>query len=396
MPADQPTGHAGVVAEAVPTAGEAAGNAAVKASGRPAPDPVPVPESSRDRREPEARGRILVVDDHEDNIEVLKVRLESWGYGTDSCSNGTEALAYVEKTPPDLILLDVMMPEISGIEVARRIKGNKALPFIPIIMQTALDSTEDKVEGLEAGADDYITKPIDFAELKARLRSMLRIKRLQEALEEREKELLEVNERLRFMSQTDGLTGLDNRRHLNERIDEMFQHAQRLNEPFSLVMCDLDKFKSVNDTYGHQAGDEVLKALAKILKDEAREIDRVGRYGGEEFMLLLPGTVLDAAVTFAERVRKRIEAHTFTFDGGTLQRTASFGVSGWPHPTIRDSDALVRAADDALYVAKETGRNRVIRYDGDEFNAHQTLKNGADAASRPELATSNAGEPAQR
>jgi two-component system cell cycle response regulator len=391
MPADQPTGHAGVVAEAVTTAGDAAANA----SGRPAPDSVPVTESSR-VREPEARGRILVVDDHEDNIEVLKVRLESWGYGTDSCSNGTEALEYVEKTPPDLILLDVMMPEISGIEVARRIKGNKSLPFIPIIMQTALDSTEDKVEGLEAGADDYITKPIDFAELKARLRSMLRIKRLQEALEEREKELLEVNERLRFMSQTDGLTGLDNRRHLNERIDEMFQHAQRLNEPFSLVMCDLDKFKSVNDTYGHQAGDEVLKALAKILKDEAREIDRVGRYGGEEFMLLLPGTVLDAAVTFAERVRKRIEAHTFTFDGGTLQRTASFGVSGWPHPTIRDSDALVRAADDALYVAKETGRNRVIRYDGDEFNAHQTSKNGADAASRPELATSNAGEPAQR
>ena len=129
-------------------------------------------------------------------------------------------------TPPDLILLDVMMPEISGIEVARRIKANDSLPFIPIIMQTALDSTEDKVEGLEAGADDYITKPIDFAELKARLRSMLRIKRLQEALEERERELLEVNERLRHMSQTDGLTGLDNRRHLNERLEEMFQHAR--------------------------------------------------------------------------------------------------------------------------------------------------------------------------
>ena len=157
-------------------------------------------------------------------------------------------------------------------------------------MQTALDSTEDKVEGLEAGADDYITKPIDFAELKARLRSMLRIKRLQEALEEREKELLEVNERLRYMSQTDALTGLDNRRHLNERIEEMFAHAQAARTSRSrCVMCDLDKFKSVNDTYGHQAGDEVLKQLAAILKEEAREIDRVGRYGGEEFMLLLPG-----------------------------------------------------------------------------------------------------------
>jgi two-component system cell cycle response regulator len=352
---------------------------------------LPVQSTADKAPAAEPRSRILVVDDHEDNIEVLRVRLESWGYGVSAAENGADALAFVERTPPDLILLDVMMPEIDGIEVARRIKANKALPFIPIIMQTALDSTEDKVEGLEAGADDYITKPIDFAELKARLRSMLRIKRLQEALEEREKELLEVNERLRYMSQTDGLTGLDNRRHLNERIDEMFQHAQRLNEPFSLVMCDLDKFKSVNDTYGHQAGDEVLKQLAKILKDEAREIDRVGRYGGEEFMLLLPGTVLDAAVTFAERVRKTIEAHTFTFDGGTLQRTASFGVSGLPHPKVDQSDALVRTADDALYVAKEAGRNRVIRFDGDEFNAHQKAHDGADVAPRPDFAEEEPG-----
>ena len=280
-----------------------------------------------------------------------------------------------------------MMPEMDGNEVARRIKGNTALPFIPIIMQTALDSTDSKVEGLEAGADDYITKPIDFAELKARLRSMLRIKRLQEALEEREKELLEANERLTHMSQTDALTGLDNRRHLNERIDEMFSHAKRLNEPFSLVMCDLDKFKSVNDTYGHQAGDEVLKQLAAILTDEAREIDRVGRYGGEEFMLLLPGTVLDAAVRFAERVRKRIEGHTFTFAEGTLTRTSSFGVAGWPHPKIEQSDDLVRTADDALYVAKETGRNKVVRFDGDEFNAHQAAQDG-DAPPRPDFGAS--------
>jgi two-component system cell cycle response regulator len=208
---------------------------------------------------------------------------------------------------------------------------------------------------------------------------MLRFTGLQEALEERERELLEVNVRLRHMSQTDGLTGLDNRRNLNDRLEEMFHHAQRLSEPFSCVMCDLDHFKSVNDSHGHQAGDEVLKQLSSILKDEAREIDRVGRYGGEEFMLLLPGTVLDAAVTFSERVRKRIEGHTFSFPGGTLGRTASFGVSGWPHPKIRECDSLVRAADDALYVAKEMGRNRVIRFDGAEFNSHLARKDGADA-----------------
>ena len=331
--------------------------------------------------------RILIVDDHEDNVELLRARLESWGYTTETATNGREALSKVEAEPPDLILLDVMMPEIDGIEVARRIKGNDSLPFIPIIMQTALDSTENKVEGLEAGADDYITKPIDFAELKARLTSMLRIKRLQEELQERERQLLEANELLRHTSQTDGLTGLDNRRHLEDRLREMFEHAKRLNEPFSCVMCDLDRFKSVNDTYGHQAGDAVLKQFARILKHEVREIDRVGRYGGEEFMLLLPGTVLDSGVTFAERVRKQVEANTFTFAETSIRRTASFGVSAWPHPRISDCDGLMRAADDALYVAKETGRNRVVRFDSTEFNEHRSAADGSDQPRRDTLAT---------
>jgi two-component system cell cycle response regulator len=278
----------------------------------------------------------------------------------------------VHRTPPDLILLDVMMPTIDGNEVARPIKQNHPQHFNPINIKTPLDSTESKVEGLEAGADDYITKPIEFAELKARLRSMLRIKRLQEELEERERQLLEANERLRHMSRTDGLTGLDNRRFIEQQIDQMFAHGERLSEPLSCVMCDLDRFKSVNDEHGHHAGDAVLKQFAGILKREAREIDRVGRYGGEEFIVLLPGTVLDAAVTFAERVRKSVEAHTFVFDGGSIRRTASFGVAGWPHPRITHSDGLMRAADDALYVAKETGRNRVVRFDSDEFNAHTT------------------------
>jgi diguanylate cyclase (GGDEF)-like protein len=326
----------------------------------------------------ESTGRILVVDDHEDNIELLRARLEAWGYEVESARDGTQALERVHVAPPDLILLDVMMPTVDGNEVARRIKQNPALPFIPIIMQTALDSTESKVEGLEAGADDYITKPIEFAELKARIRSMLRIKRLQEELEERERQLLEANERLRHVSRTDGLTGLENRRFIEQQMDQMFAHSERLQEPLSCVMCDLDRFKSVNDEHGHHAGDAVLKQFAALLKKEAREIDRVGRYGGEEFIVLLPGTVLDAAVTFAERVRKRVEAHTFVFDGGSVCRTASFGVAGWPHPRVSDCDWLVRSADDALYVAKETGRNRVIRYDGEEFNAHTSANGGSE------------------
>src|SRR5512147_237265 len=164
--------------------------------------------------------RILIVDDHEDNIELLRARLEARGYAIDTAMDGEQALSRVAAAPPDLILLDVMMPRIDGFEVVRRLKGDKRLPFIPVILQTALDSTEHKVEGLDAGADDYITKPINFAELEARVKSMLRIKALQE-------ELANANATLLKMSQTDGLTGVDNRRHIEERLTEMYEHATR-------------------------------------------------------------------------------------------------------------------------------------------------------------------------
>jgi diguanylate cyclase (GGDEF)-like protein len=246
-------------------------------------------------------------------------------------------------------------------------------------MQTALDSTERMVAGFEAGADDYVTKPINFAELEARVKSLLRIKALQEALAERERELSEMNDKLLHISLTDGLTGIDNRRSLEQRLHEMFEHSYRLHEPISCVMCDIDHFKKVNDTYGHQVGDKVLKDFASILKTEAREIDRVGRYGGEEFLLLLPGTVLDSAVTFADRLRARVEEHTFSYDGGTLKRTMSCGVAAWPHPRVSDAEAMLRSADDALYVAKELGRNRVVRFDSAEFNAHTESQAEPDA-----------------
>jgi len=316
------------------------------------------------------RARILIVDDREDNIVILKSRLESWGYETETARDGLEALRRIDARPPDLVLLDIMMPQLDGIEVARRVKGNPSLPFIPIIMQTALDSTENKIEGLEAGADDYITKPIDFPELRARLRSMLRIKRLRDQVDERERELLEANERLRIISQTDGLTSLDNRRYLEQRLEEIFAHARRLNEALSCVMCDLDHFKEVNDSFGHQSGDSVLRQFGRILRHEVREVDRVGRYGGDEFMLVLPGAAAEPALRMAERVRRQVESHTFIFGGSTLRRTASFGVATWPHPDVTDAEALVRAADGALYVAKKNGRNRVTGFDSGEFNLH--------------------------
>jgi two-component system cell cycle response regulator len=315
----------------------------------------------------------------------------------EGASDGQAALDAVEGTCPDLVLLDVMMPLVDGMEVVRRLMAKSVaneLPFIPVIMQTALDSTETKVEGLDAGADDYITKPINFAELEARVNSLLRIKGLQSALSARERELSDLNDQLKRISLTDGLTQIENRRSLNERLHEMWQHSVRLHEPISLVMCDIDKFKSVNDDHGHQAGDSVLKEFAQLLKGEAREIDRVGRYGGEEFLLILPGTVLDAAVTFAERLREKVERHTFSYEGGTLCRTMSCGVASSPHPRVKDEDALLRSADDALYVAKETGRNKVVRFDSAEFNAHTQGKGNNSTDGEQPVKEANAGGPA--
>ena len=299
---------------------------------------------------------VLIVDDHPDNVEVLQARLNALGYRTACAQDGETALKMVAQSPPDLILLDVMMPHMDGNEVARRIKADKSLPFIPIIMQTALDSTQSKVVGLDSGADDYVTKPINYAELQARMGAALRVKALQDRISE--------------MAITDGLTGLYNRRHLDERLDEMFEHSARLHEPLSVAMFDIDHFKKVNDTYGHQVGDLVLTQFAQLLKHVARDIDRIGRYGGEEFMVLLPGTVLDAGVTFAKRARQEVETHQFEYNGGVLVCSISAGVAAYPHPRIHTRQQLVKAADNALYVAKTTGRNRVVRFADEDFNAN--------------------------
>ena len=302
-------------------------------------------------------GRILVVDDNQDNIEIIATRLRYRGYEILEAGDGEQALALVREAAPDLILLDVMLPDIDGYEISRRIKGSDDLPFIPIILVTARDSTQDKVAGLDAGADDYLTKPINFPELEARVRSMLRIKRLQDELEEKNKEL----ERL---SISDGLTGLFNHRHIHGLLAEEFERVARTNDCMSVAMFDLDHFKSVNDTYGHQAGDRVLVELADILREVARDVDRLGRYGGEEFMALLPETCIDDAAVFVERVRREVARRPFDVGGDEpLHMTLSAGVATYPHETIRDVESLVRLADQALYTAKETGRNRVVRFD---------------------------------
>jgi two-component system, cell cycle response regulator len=310
-------------------------------------------------------GRILVVDDNQDNIEIIATRLRYRGYEIVEASDGAQALALVAEFAPDLILLDVMLPDIDGYEISRRIKGSDSMPFIPIILVTARDSTQDKVAGLDAGADDYLTKPINFPELEARVRSMLRIKRLQDELEEKNREL----ERL---SISDGLTGLYNHRHIHGLLGEEFERTERTNDRLSVAMFDLDRFKAVNDSYGHQAGDRVLVQMAEILGESARDIDRLGRYGGEEFMALLPETGVDDAVVFVERVRREVARRMFDIGRDEpLRMTVSAGLACYPHELVDSPETLVRLADEALYAAKAAGRNRVVRFDELEIAAPQ-------------------------
>ncbi|HEX5871238.1 MAG TPA: diguanylate cyclase [Longimicrobium sp.] len=307
-----------------------------------------------------ASTRILVVDDVPDNVDILDARLSSRGYQVVTATNGEEALASVADIPPHLILLDVMMPGMDGREVARRIKEDDALPFIPIILVTALSEADDVVQGLESGADDYISKPYNFRELEARVRAMLRIKTLQDELDQKNRELELANRRLKKLSITDGLTELFNHRHVHELLQDEFDRSARTGESIAVVMMDLDRFKNINDTYGHPTGDVVLFETAQIIQDTAREIDMVGRYGGEEFIAILPETDEEPGANFAERVRKAVEEHVYR-DGATeIRMTVSCGVASI-REGVDSPEALLKAADEALYQAKHGGRNKVVR-----------------------------------
>ncbi|HEU0302183.1 MAG TPA: diguanylate cyclase [Longimicrobium sp.] len=305
--------------------------------------------------------RILVVDDIPDNVEILEARLASRGYEVVTAASGPQALQLVKDQPPHLILLDVMMPEMDGHQVARHIKDDDGLPFIPIILVTALNEAEDVVQGLESGADDYIAKPYNFRELEARVRAMLRIKFLQDELDQKNRELELANRRLKKLSITDGLTELFNHRHVHELLHDEFERSARTGESIAVVMMDLDRFKAVNDTYGHPTGDVILYETAQIIKDTAREIDSVGRYGGEEFIAILPETDEEPAANFAERVRTAVEEHVFR-DGATeVRMTVSCGVASVTAAGVDSPEALLKAADEALYQAKHGGRNQVVR-----------------------------------
>jgi len=297
------------------------------------------------------RNKVLVVDDNPDNVDLLTQYLSGLNYEVIPAYDGEEALLVAEQETVDLILLDVMMPKVSGFEVCRRLKAQEGTDFIPVVLVTVRDDTRSKLEGFAAGADDYITKPFDIEELSARVKSLLRIKTLQD-------QLRDANSRLAEMSVTDGLTEIYNHRHFVDRLESEASRAQRYHRPLAVIMLDVDHFKKVNDKYGHLFGDYVLRRLAQIFTSHARAGDLVARYGGEEFAILVTETI--GAAALAERIRKTVEQSEFAHDGHKSNIRISAGVCQASAGTVDNGNELLRTADEALYEAKQTGRNRVV------------------------------------
>jgi two-component system cell cycle response regulator len=302
-------------------------------------------------------GKILIVDDSRLIAHVAKTMLTKRGHEIIVAQDGKAGLEAAKSEKPDIILLDVIMPIMDGYEVCEHLKEDDSTKEIPIIMVTSQAEAADKVKGLELGALDYVTKPFDEAELIARVNIHLRLRELYEAVQEQ-------NRQLQKMANRDGLTGLYNHRYFHEQLSQDFLRAKRYNENLSCVLFDIDFFKKFNDTYGHQTGDIVLKALASVVQRATRESDLSARYGGEEFALILYHTDGPAAYEMAERLRTMVESHEVQDNGNVLRVTISLGVATFPHERIHDSKELVDFADQALYKAKDNGRNRVEVFDG--------------------------------
>lgn len=297
---------------------------------------------------------LLVIDDSEAvREEVIRI-LRGVGLFERfrEAKDGLEGFRTLIECQADLVICDVDMPRMDGYKFLQLVETRPELEGVPIIMLTGFMDFASKVKGLEQGASDYVTKPFDPGELVARVKVQLKIKTLQD-------ELRKTNELLKRLTNIDYLTNLFNRRYLSEILEGEFLRAKRNNEFLSLIMVDIDHFKKVNDTYGHQNGDVVLASVATLVQQQLRAYDSAARYGGEEFVLLIPGTSLADGVTLAERIRQAMLEVTFPAPMEDLTVTVSAGVSTYPSPTVDSIDALFRQADEALYRAKENGRNRV-------------------------------------
>ncbi len=289
--------------------------------------------------------RVLIADDNQNNLKLIKEILEDEGYTTMTASDGSTAMQMVQEFKPHVLLLDIMMPDMDGFQVCEALKKEPETKDIPIIMVTAKTGGCDLKRAFELGAFDYIKKPIDEMEVIARVQSALKFK--------------EREDRLREMATTDGLTGLYNHALIVELFEKEVSKQERKNSDLSFVMLDIDYFKKVNDNYGHITGDFILKELADILKCLVRCGDLVGRYGGEEFSLILPDAGEENALALCERIREKVAAHLFTVGSQTLSITVSMGVYCKTGGDKTPSQDILRLADEALYRAKQNGRNRV-------------------------------------
>jgi diguanylate cyclase (GGDEF)-like protein len=300
---------------------------------------------------------ILVVDDDIVSRAVVQKYLHKAGFEVVCAGNGKEALTLLEEQFCPIVLTDWMMPEINGPELCRLIREKQTVGYIFIILMSARDSKNDIVSGLESGADDYLTKPVHPAELVARIKTGIRILSLEQSLRN-------ANEEIRILSITDPLTGCYNRTYLGERFAKELSRSQRYKHPLSVLLADIDFFKKVNDTYGHQAGDIILKEFSKCIMAQVREdVDWVVRFGGEEFLIVLPETDCIGATVVAERLRSAINQLGIPCEQATVHITASFGGASACFTQRSDLDItveqLIDRADEQLYRAKREGRNRV-------------------------------------
>jgi two-component system, cell cycle response regulator len=313
-------------------------------------DPTPVNVA----HVPAAPWRILLVDDEPTQRLIMARLLKRAGYEVETAGNGREALAKLEAGEFQLMITDWEMPEMDGIALCSAVRASQNKGYVYIILLTARDAIEHVVTGLQAGADDYLTKPVIEPELMARLNTGKRIVTL-------ERSLRMANEENRRLSITDPLTGAYNRRYLMEQLPREIERATRYGRPLAVVMCDVDHFKKINDTHGHHIGDEVLKWFVGNLNKTVRHSDWVARYGGEEFVVVLPETnVINAAVA-AEHLRSQVAVEPFIAGSTRFPVTASFGTSGWKANVPDDStlDALMAKCDAGVYASKAAGRNRV-------------------------------------
>ncbi len=321
---------------------------------------------------PEPRADILVVDDTIANLRLLTSILQENGFKARAVVSGQMALTVAHTAPPDLILLDITMPEMSGFEVCEQLKADPITSEIPIIFISALDATADKVKALTIGGVDYITKPFQIEEVVARVQTHLSLRAAQRQLQKANEELIEIQDdlrsrlaenellrqELREQAIRDPLTGLFNRRYLQEHLEQEVSRAERENTPISILIMDIDYFKRFNDTYGHKAGDQMLKGLSFLLQREIRKSDTVCRYGGEEFLVVMSNVSLKDAAIRAELLRSEFEQLQVTFEGVSLQATISIGVASYPeHGSVIGN--VIQRADMALYAAKSAGRNQV-------------------------------------